>query len=63
MCLGEKDLGYFLLLLRQYEGKIPVTNKLYPSIEKKKSKDQWLHGEKKGVIWHDVKGERDSSSV
>ena len=30
---------------------------------KTKSKDQWLHGEKKGVIWHGVKGERDSSSV
>ena len=40
-----------------------VTNTLYPSMEKQKSKDRWSHGEKKGVIWHDMKGERDSSSV
>ena len=31
--------------------------------KKTKGKDQWLHGEKKEVIWHGVKGERDSSSV
>ena len=33
------------------------------SMEKQKSIDQRFHGEKKGVIGHDMKEERDSSSV
>ena len=30
---------------------------------KTKSKEQWFYGEKKEVIWHGVKGERDFSLV
>ena len=56
MCLGQNGLGYFLLLLCQYEEKkLIVSNTLYPSMEKEKVK----YGEKKWVIWHDMKGERE----